>query len=141
MKEAATNIDSYILQFSPEVQSLLSQMRTAITQAAPTAVENISYGMPAFRLHRNLVHFAAYKNHIGFYPGAGAIDFFSDKLKKFSTSKGTVQFPIYGPLPLKLIKDIVSFQVKQEEERASLKVAKKPAPRKNDNTARRLQTR
>jgi uncharacterized protein YdhG (YjbR/CyaY superfamily) len=82
-----------------------------IRREAPDAVEKISYGIPTFTLHGNLVHFAGYEHHIGFYPGAAAIDHFADRLEGFETSKGTVRFPLDQPLPLELVREIVRFRV------------------------------
>ena len=109
----STPITDYILQFPPEVQAKLNQMRDAILEIAPDATEKISYGIPTFYLKGNLVHFAAYKNHIGFYPGADGIAAFADELSRFKLSKGTVQFPLDQPLPLDLVKRITAFRKEQ----------------------------
>src|SRR3954447_24753645 len=106
-----SSIDEYILQFPPEVQEILANLRNVIKESAPEAVEKISYQMPTFALHGNLVHFAAYQKHIGFYPAASGIAAFTDKLLEYKTSKGAVQFPIDKPLPYELIKEIVRFRV------------------------------
>ncbi len=109
-------IDDYISTFSPNVRNILEEIRRAIRDAAPTAEEAISYGMPTFKLHGNLVHFAAYKNHIGFYPsGPSAIEAFKDQLSEYDQSKGTIRFPLDQPIPLELVKQIVRFRVKQNE--------------------------
>ena len=124
MQTAAANIDAYISEFSPETQKLLQQMRATIQAAAPDATEAISYAMPTFKLHGNLVHFAGYKNHIGFYPG-GIVSHFEKDLTKYNTSKGTIQFPLDKPLPLTLITKITKYRVKQNLEKAALtKMAK-----------------
>ena len=107
----SSKIDEYIMQFSPEVQKILEQLRQTIKDAAPEAEEKISYQMPTFYLFGNLVHFAAYKNHIGFYPSPTGIDAFKNELSQYKSSKGAVQFPIQEPLPLELIKKIVAFRV------------------------------
>jgi len=107
----SSKIDEYIMQFSPEVQKILEQLRQTIKDAAPEAEEKISYQMPTFYLFGNLVHFAAYKNHIGFYPSPTGIDAFKNELSQYKSSKGAVQFPIQEPLPLELIKMIVAFRV------------------------------
>lgn len=105
--------DQYIRQFPEEVQLLLQQVREAIRSAAPKATEKISYAMPTFYLNGNLVHFAAYKKHIGLYPGPDALREFADEVAKFKNSKGAVQFPLDAPLPLGLIKKIVRYRVKE----------------------------
>jgi len=101
----------------------LNALRTSIRSAAPDATEKMSYQMPTFYLNGNLVHFAAYRKHIGFYPTPSAIFAFRDELKPYKTSKGAVQFPIDKPLPLDLISRIVSFRV--EENVRSAKEAKR----------------
>lgn len=107
------NIDEYIANFPEEVQSVLQQLRTAIHELAPTATEAIKYGIPTFVLNGNLVHFAAYEKHIGFYPGAEAIAIFAPELKKYEVSKGTVRFYLDQPLPFELVKKIVRHRVSQ----------------------------
>ena len=109
----STPITDYILQFPPEVQAKLNQMRDAILEIAPDATEKISYGIPTFYLKGNMVHFAAYKNHIGFYPGADGIAAFTDELSRFKLSKGTVQFPLDQPLPLELVRRITIYRKEQ----------------------------
>jgi len=125
MREPAANIDAYIAEFPESTQALLQQMRQTIHKAAPAADEAISYSMPTFKLHGNLVHFAAYKNHIGFYPG-GVVSLFEKDLAKYNTSKGTIQFPIDKPLPLALVTKITKFRVQQNLEKHSLKSSLKP---------------
>lgn len=117
-------IDSYIAGFPKETQALLEQMRNTISKAAPTAEQTIGYGIPTFKLNGNLVHFAGYKNHIGFYPAPSAIKAFEKELGQYEGAKGSVQFPIGKPLPLALVAKIVKFRVKENEGKA-----KKP-PRK-----------
>ncbi|HYE69726.1 MAG TPA: DUF1801 domain-containing protein [Anaerovoracaceae bacterium] len=109
--KSITTIDEYIAQFSPEIQEILQSLRKVIRETAPEAGEKISYQMPTFTLNGNLVHFAAFKNHIGFYPAPSGIEAFKDKLAVYKTSKGAVQFPISKPLPFDLIKEIVAFRV------------------------------
>jgi uncharacterized protein YdhG (YjbR/CyaY superfamily) len=111
------NIDEYIDGFPPDVGDRLRQMRQTIQKAAPQAQETISYQIPRFALHGNLVHFAAFKHHIGFYPGAGAIEAFKDDLIAFKTAKGSVQFPLRQPLPVRLIARIVKYRVKMNAEK------------------------
>lgn len=116
MKTDYKDIDHYISTFPDDVQEILEGLRAFIRKNAPEAKEKISYQIPTFDFYGNLVHFAAYKNHIGFYPGAKAIRVFQEELKGFKTSKGTVQFPIEKPLPLGLIGKIVKFRVKENSE-------------------------
>jgi uncharacterized protein YdhG (YjbR/CyaY superfamily) len=112
-KNAVNTIDDYILQFSASVQTTLQQLRSVIKEAAPDADEKISWQMPTFVLHGNLVHFAAYKKHVGFYPGASGIEVFKSRLTEYKTSKGAVQFPIGKPIPYALISEIVRFRVSE----------------------------
>ncbi len=107
------NIDEYISSFSAEVQEQLKQMRETVRAAAPDADEAIKYGIPTFVLKGNLVHFAAYKKHIGFYPTPKALEVFRVELAGYKTSKGAVQFPLHEPLPLSVMQDIVRFRAKQ----------------------------
>lgn len=109
--EKASNIEEYISGFPDHVQNKLQSIRTAVKEAAPDAKETINYGIPTFILKGNLVHFAAYTNHIGFYPGATGVNAFRDDLTGYDISKGTIKFPINEPLPLELIKNIVKFRV------------------------------
>ncbi len=104
-------IDEYIAGFPGEVQERLQAVRRTVARAAPDAQEKISYRIPAFTLHGNLIYFAAFKNHIGLYPGTAAIKAFADDLAGFRTAKGTVQFQFGEPLPLSLISRIVKFRV------------------------------
>ncbi|MGE5626619.1 MAG: iron chaperone [Solirubrobacterales bacterium] len=107
-------IDKYIAQFPKEIQEILETVRMEIKQAAPGAVEKISYRMPAFVLNgKILVYFAAFKNHIGFYPTASGIESFKDQFSKYKWSKGAVQFPIKEPLPYELIRQIVKFRAEE----------------------------
>lgn len=116
------SIDEYILLFSPDVQEKLQSLRTVINESAPEAEEKISWQMPTFVLHGNLVHFAAHKKHIGFYPGPSGIEEFRDKLAGYKSSKGAVQFPQEKPLPYELICQIVKFRVAENLERAESKL-------------------
>ncbi|MDF2530483.1 MAG: hypothetical protein K0Q65_64 [Clostridia bacterium] len=119
------SIDEYILQFSQEVQEILKTLRSVIKESAPDAKEKISYQMPTFDLHGNLVHFAAYKNHIGFYPAPSGIEAFKDELSIYKGAKGSVQFPIEKPLPYELIREIVKFRVAENTMKAESKLKKK----------------
>lgn len=124
-KTAYESVDEYIGQFSPEVQEILQTLRQVIQESAPEAVERISYQMPTFALHGNLVHFAAYKNHIGFYPAPSGIAAFEQELSAYKGAKGSVQFPIDKPLPYELIRKIVAFRVAENIEHAAAKLKKK----------------
>lgn len=106
-------IDEYIIAFPKEVQELLKKIRQTIRMAAPDAEEAISYQMPTFRLKGNLVHFAAYKNHIGFYPAPSAIKAFKNELQLYKWAKGSVRFPLDKPLPYALITRMVKFRVEE----------------------------
>ncbi len=105
------NISGYIASFPEDIRELLEMVRATIHAAAPEATEKISYAMPTFFLNGNLVHFAAYSNHIGFYPGASGIANFQDEISGYKSSKGAVQFPIGKPIPFDLITQIVKFRV------------------------------
>ncbi len=111
MKNSFNTIDEYIATFPKETQEILNEVRAAIKESAPEAEEKISYQMPTFFLNGNLVHFAAYKNHIGFYPTPSGIEAFKKELSKYEGAKGSVQFPIDKPMPLKLISRIVKYRV------------------------------
>jgi uncharacterized protein YdhG (YjbR/CyaY superfamily) len=119
------SIDEYIGLFPSEVQDILTTLRKVIKEAAPEATEKISYQMPTFAMHGNLVHFAAYKKHIGFYPAASGVAAFTDKLVEYKTSKGAIQFPIDKPLPYELIKEIVRYRVDENMKRSEEKKKKK----------------
>jgi len=105
------NIDEYIGRFDPEVQSKLNQLRKVILEAAPGAAERISYQMPAFDYFGILVYFAAFENHIGFYPTPSGMEAFSKEFSAYKTGKGSVQFPMEDPLPYSLVSDVVKFRV------------------------------
>lgn len=109
------SIDEYILQYPQEIQEILKTLRKVIKESAPNAEEKISYRMPTFALNGNLVHFAAYKNHIGFYPTSSGINTFLHELSGYKTSKGAVQFPIGKPIPYGLIGEIVKFRVAENQ--------------------------
>lgn len=118
---AVNNTDAYIHQFPETVQALLQQIRQTIKAAAPNAEEVISYQMPAYKYHGMLVYFAGYKNHIGFYPGAAAIEKFKKEISQYHWAKGSVQFPLDKAMPLALVKKITAFRVKQNIEKAASK--------------------
>jgi uncharacterized protein YdhG (YjbR/CyaY superfamily) len=107
------SIDEYIRTFPKDVQDKLQALRKTIRKAAPSAEETISYGIPTFDLDGHLVHFAAYKKHIGFYPTSSGVRVFKKELSIYKTSKGTVQFPVGKPLPLALVSKIVRFRVSE----------------------------
>lgn len=115
------DIDKYIAGFTKEKQKLLEQLRAIIRKAAPQAQETISYGMPSFKQNGMLVYFAAWKNHIGFYPSSSGIKAFKKDLSPFNVSKGTVQFPLDKPLPKGLVTKIVKFKVKENLEKTRAK--------------------
>jgi uncharacterized protein YdhG (YjbR/CyaY superfamily) len=116
-----SDINEYIAGFSSEVQKKLMEIRAIIKKAAPEAVEKISYNMPAFAQNGILVYYAAFKNHIGFFPTASPIPFFKEDLKEYKWSKGTIQFPLDRPLPSDLISRIVIFKVNENKEKAKAK--------------------
>lgn len=115
------SIDEYIANFPEAVQAKLQEMRATIHEAAPEAQEAISYGMPTFKLNGNLVHFAAFKNHIGFYPVPSGIEAFQEELSAYKQGKGSVQFPLDQPLPLELVSRIAKFRVAENLEKAEAK--------------------
>lgn len=104
------SIDEYIAGFPEDIKGILQEIRTLIQKTIPEATEKISYGMPTFYLNGNLVHFAAYKNHIGFYPTPSGLEAFKEEVSKYKHSKGAVQFPIDKPMPLELIVQIVKYR-------------------------------
>lgn len=110
-------IDEYIQSFHPETQKILQSLRKVIQKAAPQAEECINYGIPTFKLNGNLVHFAAFKNHIGFYPAPSGILAFQKELSAYKSAKGSVQFLLNERLPLELVKKIVKFRVKENLEK------------------------
>jgi uncharacterized protein YdhG (YjbR/CyaY superfamily) len=125
MKNLIENIDQYISSFPTATQNLLKQMRKVISKAAPKAKESIKYAMPTFEYYGNLVHFAAYKNHIGFYPAPSGLKAFQIEIDAYANSKGAVQFPLDKPLPIALITKIVKFRVIENETNTKLKRVKK----------------
>lgn len=113
--EAPATIDTYIAGYPEDVQAILQQIRQTIHETAPEATEAISYGMPTFKLHGNLVHFGAFKSHIGFYPVPSGMMAFKDELAAYKQGKGSVQFPLDKPMPLDLIRRIVAFRVEENK--------------------------
>ena len=112
-KQNFRTIDEYIETFPKDIQKILETVRQTIKKTVPDAKEAISYQIPTFKLNGNLVHFAAFKNHIGFYPGSKAIKIFQKDLVKYKSLKGAVQFPLDKPMPLSLIQKIVKHRVKE----------------------------
>lgn len=115
MENNIKTIDEYIMQFAVDKSQILMKIRDVISKAAPKAKEKISYGMPTFFLNGNLVHFAAQKNHIGFYPAPSGIEKFKEQLAGYKSSKGAVQFPYGKPIPYDLISEIVKFRVSEQQ--------------------------
>jgi uncharacterized protein YdhG (YjbR/CyaY superfamily) len=124
-KSTPKDIDQYIARFSADVQEILEKVRLTIREAAPEAREKISYQMPTFTLEGNLVHFAGYKKHIGFYPTPSGIEKFKKEISVYKWAKGSVQFPLNQPIPYELINKIVTFRVKENLARAEAKEKKK----------------
>jgi uncharacterized protein YdhG (YjbR/CyaY superfamily) len=121
---SAKNIDDYIAGFPQDVQASLQKIRAIIREAAPDAEEAIKYQIPTFVLHENLVHFAAFQNHIGFYPTSSAIVAFSGELTDYKHARGSVQFPLTKPVPFALIKKMVAFRVKESRAKLASKKRK-----------------
>lgn len=113
MPTSLKTMDQYIAGFPENIQTILQKLRTTIRLAAPEAKETISYQIPTFVLHGNLVHFAAYKKHIGFYPTPSGIEQFKNELSIYKNAKGSVQFPLDKPIPYRLISRMVKFRVKE----------------------------
>jgi uncharacterized protein YdhG (YjbR/CyaY superfamily) len=111
-------IDKYISGFPEEVREILEKVRKTIRDEAPEATETINYGIPTFQLKGNLVHFAGFKNHIGFYPAPSGIEAFKAELSSFKGAKGSVQFPLDKPIPYELIRRIVKFRVQEIKEKS-----------------------
>ena len=116
---AEGTVVGYLRQFPPDGRKRLEELRSVIRASAPGAREKISYGIPTFDLEGNLVHFAGYAGHVGFYPGAAGIAEFREELAGYRTSKGTVQLPLDRKLPVALIRRIVKFRVRQNLARAA----------------------
>jgi uncharacterized protein YdhG (YjbR/CyaY superfamily) len=119
-RSTANSIDEYIQESPPETREALEELRALIKAAAPDATETISYAIPTFDLNgRHLVHFAAFKRHIGFYPIPSAIEAFREELEPYKSGKGSAQFPLGKPLPVDLIQRIVEFRVVENRGRVS----------------------
>lgn len=117
----AKTIDEYIADSPKEIQPTLTKIRETIQKAAPDAKETINYGIPTFTLNGNLVHFAGFKNHIGFYPTPSGIEKFKKEISAYGWAKGSVKFPLDEPIPYELIGKIVKFRVKENLEKAKTK--------------------
>jgi len=118
-------VQEYFSAQPAAVKTILQQMRSTIKEAAPGAEEVISYNMPAFKLDGMLVWYAAFKNHIGFYPRPSGLEAFKKEISVYKSSKGAVQFPMDQPLPLALVTKIVKYRVKENKEEAATKAVKK----------------
>ena len=120
-KKRFKTIDEYIATFPENVQDILEELRKTIRDSAPNAKETISYQIPTFKLNGNLVHFAAFKNHVGFYPTPSAINEFKKELSQYEVAKGSIKFPINEPVPLDLVVRIVNYRVKENLKKLRLK--------------------
>ena len=114
-RKQSKTIDGYISNFPRNIRDTLEELRRVIRELAPEAEETINYGIPTFKLNGNLVHFAAFKNHIGFYPTPSAIEDFKKELAPYNQAKGSVQFPLDKPIPFDVVKEIVKFRVKENQ--------------------------
>jgi len=114
LKKKYTSIDEYISDFPKDIQELLEELREFLSKLVPEAEETINYKIPTFKLNGNLVHFAGYEKHIGFYPTPSGIDAFKEELAHYKPGKGSVRFPINKPIPYDLVEKIVEFRVKEQ---------------------------
>ena len=121
----ASSVDEYISGFTKNIQDILEQVRATVKKAAPGAEEAIKYAIPTLTLKGNLVHYAAFKNHIGFYPAPSGTEEFKAELSVYKSGKGSVQFPLDKPMPLTLITKIVKFRVRENLEKAAIKPKKR----------------
>jgi uncharacterized protein YdhG (YjbR/CyaY superfamily) len=112
-RKHANSIDDYIAAFPIEIQHILQELRKTIGESAPQAQEAISYQIPTFKLNGNLVHFAAFKDHIGFFPTSSGVTAFKKELSEYETSKGTIRFPLDKPIPFDLVRKIVKYRVSE----------------------------
>lgn len=120
-KPEIASVDAYIAQFAPDIQTILQSIRQVVREAAPEATEKISYQMPTLYLHGNLVHFAAFKNHIGFYPAPQGIEAFQQELAGYKGAKGSVQFPLNQPMPYDLIRRMTAYRAEENKAKAQAK--------------------
>jgi len=125
MSRKFKTVDEYLSTFPESTRNKLQTLREVIKRAAPGAEEVISYNMPAIKQHGVLVYYAGYKGHIGFYPTGSGIAAFKKELSAYEGSKGAVKFPLAGKIPTALISRIVKFRIKEDQERAKLRAAKK----------------
>jgi len=123
-KKSPQTIDEYMADYPAEVQAVMQRLRDLVHEIAPGATEKISYGIPTFVLGQNLVHFAAYEHHIGFYPASSGIAHFAEELKDYESSKGTVRFPLDKPIPYDLVRRITEFRAAENRARALAKKSK-----------------
>lgn len=137
MKKAAADIDEYIAGFPTKVQKILQKVRKTIQKAAPDAAEAISYAIPTFKLNGNLVHFAGYQNHVGFYPAPQGVAEFEVDMARYGAGKGTARFPLDEPIPYELIARITTFRVGKNMERAAAKSTKRRAAKKPKRTTKK----
>lgn len=124
INKKVNTVDEYIQLFPDTISKMLKEIRSTILKTCPEAEESISYGMPAYKYHGALVYFAAFKNHVGFYATPTGHQAFEKELSKYKQGKGSVQFPIDEAMPLKLIKEIVKFRMKENIEKATQKKVK-----------------
>ena len=120
-KTTPKDIDEYIAGFPKDIQTILQKIRQTVKKAAPDASEKISYQMPTFYLNGNLVHFAAFKHHIGFYPTPSGTEKFKKEISGYQAAKGSIQFPLDQPIPYDLIRQIVEFRVKENSAKTKKK--------------------
>jgi uncharacterized protein YdhG (YjbR/CyaY superfamily) len=125
IQKVPESINDYIASFPPDVQAILEKVRATIRKAAPEAEEAIKYRLPTFVLNGNLVHFGAFKKHIGFYATPTGNKKFRAELAPYQGAKGSVQFPLDKPIPLGLVSKMVKFRVQENLERASAKKTKR----------------
>lgn len=123
--EDLARVNDYIGSFPPDVRARLEQVRRTIRKVAPRAREAMSYGVPTFKGHGNIIHFAAFAHHISIYPAPRGVDAFAEALAAYEGGKGTARFPLDAPLPLKLIQRIAKFRVAEDAARGT----KKPQPK------------
>lgn len=124
-RKTAQTVDEYISGYPADIQKKLNDIRKVVKKAAPEAVEKISYGMPAYTYKGMLLYFAVHTNHIGLYPYPSAMEAFREEIAAYRTSKGTIQFMLSKPVPLKLIAGIVAFRVQENIMKEQLKRGKK----------------
>ncbi len=128
-RTAATIMDEYIARFPNDIQEVLQKIRTTIRNAAPDAGETIKYEMPTFTLKGNLVHFAAFKKHIGFYPPVKGDEKLKNELSIYEGPKGSLRFPLDKPIPYDLISRIVKVRVRENLEKAAAREKGRAVPR------------